>query len=295
MQLVDQLLRRADPRLGLRGARFRAAAQPFHLPAHEIGQRLLVRGLVSQQLVALLQKLAVPPLDLQQPLGVHAIELQHAPRDVLQEVAVVTDDHERLRLAFQERLQPEDRFHVEMVGRLVEQQDVRLESQFARDGQPLPPTAGERVGGNGSIGEAGFAEGAGDARGFLVVVERLLLLHGVDQDVFDRHPRREDRILRHVADAHTSAHRARAGVGLLEAGDDFEQCRLARSVRTDETDVIAGSDGEAEVFEERPRGERLRQRFAGKKDLTQGLRCSSKNTATAALVTLPSATPITSS
>jgi len=76
----------------------------------------------------------------------------------------VADDDEGLRLALQERLEPEDRFDVEVVGRLVEQQDVRLERQLARDGQPLAPAAGERIGGDPSIGEAGFTERAADAR-----------------------------------------------------------------------------------------------------------------------------------
>ncbi len=156
-QLADDFLGVRDPRLGLRRARLRSAPQPLHLAPHAIGERLLIGLFVPQQCVALLQEIAVLAIDLQQTVGVHAIELQHALRDVLEKVAIVTDDQKRLGLAFQERLEPQNRFDVEMVRRLVEQQDVRLEGQLARDRETFAPAAGERVSSNTAVREAGLA------------------------------------------------------------------------------------------------------------------------------------------
>ena len=62
----------------------------------------------------------------------------------LQEVAVVAHGHEGLRLAPQQLLEPEDALDVEMVRGLVEQQQLGLARQLARDGEPLLPAAGER-------------------------------------------------------------------------------------------------------------------------------------------------------
>jgi predicted DNA-binding protein (UPF0251 family) len=60
----------------------------------------------------------------EQPLRVQSIDLQHPAGDVVEEVAVVADHDERLRLVDQESLEPEDGVDVEVIGRLVEQQDV---------------------------------------------------------------------------------------------------------------------------------------------------------------------------
>ena len=68
-----------------------------------------------------------------------AIELQNPLGDVVEEVAIVRDGHDRALVFLQEALEPGDRFGVEVVGRLVEQQQVgRLEQQPAqRDAAPL--------------------------------------------------------------------------------------------------------------------------------------------------------------
>ena len=52
--------------------------------------------------------------------------LENPARDVVEEIAVVGDDEDRAWIGAQMPLEPVDRLGVEMVGRLVEQQEVRL-------------------------------------------------------------------------------------------------------------------------------------------------------------------------
>ena len=145
--LVDARLRLARARLGL-------ARQPLELAAHAVAQRLLVRRLARQQLVLLLQVLAVAAAHVEQALGERAVQLDHAAGHGLQEVAVVADREERLGLALQQLLQPEDAVEVEVVRGLVEQQQLGLAHQLARDGEPLLPAARERRDGRGLVLEA---------------------------------------------------------------------------------------------------------------------------------------------
>ncbi len=72
-------------------------------------------------------------VDAQVPARVGAVQLHDAVGDVLQEIAVVADEHERERGGREQLLQPEDALEVEVVGRLVEQQQVRLADQLPRD------------------------------------------------------------------------------------------------------------------------------------------------------------------
>ena len=68
-----------------------------------------------------------------------AIELEDPAGDVVEEVAIVRDGDDGARVVLEEALEPGDRLGVEMVGRLVEQQQVRrLQQQAAeRDAAPL--------------------------------------------------------------------------------------------------------------------------------------------------------------
>ena len=73
------------------------------------------------------------------------VELEHHVRDGLEEPAVVRDDHdpgvERLQLA----LQPLQAFDVEMVRRLVEQQEIRIAAERARQRRARELAARERL------------------------------------------------------------------------------------------------------------------------------------------------------
>ena len=71
------------------------------------------------------------------------IEMQDKSDRVLQQVAVVADEDRRAPVAGEKILQPKGAFEVEIVGRLVEQQQVRLGEQQRRQRHAHPPSAGE--------------------------------------------------------------------------------------------------------------------------------------------------------
>ena len=153
-------------------------------------------------------------------------------------------DEDGARPLGEDAFQPEDAVHVEVVGRLVHQQDVGRGRQLARDRQPLPPAAGQRLDLGAAVREAGPAEGLRDAPGALVLVHRGQ--RGGDH-VLDGAAGREDRILRHVADADAAAHGAGAAVGALDPGENLEERGLAGAVRTHEAHLVAVEEAEGQL------------------------------------------------
>ena len=69
------------------------------------------------------------------------VELEDPPGDVVEEVAVVGDGHDRAVVVLQEALEPRHRLGVEVVGGLVEQQQVGLRSAA---GGTAPPGVARR-------------------------------------------------------------------------------------------------------------------------------------------------------
>ena len=74
-----------------------------------------------------------------------ALEMAGLLRHRVEEVAVVADQDQRARVAAQMLLEPDRGLEVEMVGGLVEQQEVGLEEQHAGQRHAHPPAAGEGV------------------------------------------------------------------------------------------------------------------------------------------------------
>jgi hypothetical protein len=142
-----------------------------------------------------------------QPVGVvalprdaaAAVEFQDPLGGVVEEVAVMGHRHHRARVARQELLQPLDRFGVEVVGRFVEQQHVRLLQQQAaqRDAALLatgeladdrvPGRQAQRVGGDFQLVLQGVRIAGGQDRlqallflGQRVEIRAVLGIGGVD-------------------------------------------------------------------------------------------------------------------
>ena len=82
-----------------------------------------------------------------------AIELEDPARHVVEEVAVVGDDQDRAGIVAQMAFEPVDRLGVEMVGRLVEQQQLRLFEQQPAERDAAALAAGE-LGHVGVVGRA---------------------------------------------------------------------------------------------------------------------------------------------
>ena len=72
------------------------------------------------------------------------LELERLGDDPVEEVAVVAGDQDRAGVGLEEVLEPLDAQQVEVVRRLVEQEQVVLEGEQPAQGEPHRPAAGER-------------------------------------------------------------------------------------------------------------------------------------------------------
>src|SRR5258708_6384310 len=214
--------------------------------------------LPAQKLVPPRQELAVSSLGLPEAVQIGAVQLEHPRGHVLQEIAIVADDEARARPLGQDAFQPENAFHVEVIGGLVHQEDIGRGSQLARDGEPLLPAPRQRVGLRARIREPGPAERLSASAGLVLLVDAV---QRRPHDVVDGAAAGEDGVLWYVADTNAAANRAGTGVGRRDAGEDLQQRRLAGAIGTDEARLVAFEQSERQTVEERPRS----------KDLADGL------------------------
>ena len=184
-----------------------------------------------------------------QGAGDAAVEPDRRAREPLQQPSVVADQHDSGAHRGQLALQPFDARQVEMVGRLVEQQDVGKRRQ-----RP---------------GERGAARLAAGQRDRIFVAAKTKLLQQVERPVaigrLDPEPRldisegggepAQIRLLRQIADPRAGLDKALAGIRLDETGGDPQQCRLAGAVAPDEAYPVAGGDGQLRARQERHRPE----------------------------------------
>ena len=133
--LGQHLVISADARLRLRLPRLGACPDPVELARQSALARLVLLALDFRPLLLLLEPgrvaalvgNALPSIELERPFG-----------DVLEEIAVVGDHDHGARIVAQMMLEPGDALGIEMVGRLVEQKDVRLrQEQLAERHAPL--------------------------------------------------------------------------------------------------------------------------------------------------------------
>ena len=157
----------ARPRRGL-------AAEPLRLAADLVGDRLLPAGLALEELLALEHEVVVEAGAAEVAAGVDPADLDHLVGDGPQERPVVGGDEVAERRGAQQAFQPDDARQVEVVGRLVEQQQVGLADQLARQRQPLAPAAGEHVGRLVGVGEADLGQRDRRPRLALVLLDRLV-------------------------------------------------------------------------------------------------------------------------
>ena len=123
--------------LRLRLPRARGRRDPFTLAREGALVRRLFTTLLLQPLLLLLEPGRIIAL-----IGdaAAAVELENLPSDVVEEVAVMGNDQNRARVVAQVGLEPADRLGIEMIGGLVEQQEVRLLEQQTAE-RHAPPLA----------------------------------------------------------------------------------------------------------------------------------------------------------
>ena len=131
--LRDELVVRGDARLALGLAGARRQPHPFELALQRAAAGLVDLLLLREPLLLLFEPARVVafPRDARA-----AVELEDPARDVVEEVAVVGHRDDGAVVVLQVPFEPRDRLRVEMVRRLVEQQQVGLAEQQAAQRDP---------------------------------------------------------------------------------------------------------------------------------------------------------------
>ena len=207
-----------------------------------------------------------------------AVELENPAGDIVEEVAVVGDDQHGALVGAQVLFQPRGGLGVEMVGRLVEQQQVRLgQQQLAQ--RHAAALAARKLGTSASFGgqpqrfhrhlDLLFEVPEVEAVHLVLELRRLVgrlvgivhhqlvvalddggLLGDAFHDVAEHGLRRiERRLLRQVADGRAVGEPGLAGIFLVEAGHDLQHGRLAGAVGAENADLGVGIEGEVKVFQ----------------------------------------------
>ena len=142
-ELLAKLHQGRDPAFVACSPRFDAATYPRLLLRELLRLSLPVDGLVGKKLGLSPDERRIVAF----PAGqLTSVEIQYLGGDALQESPVVGDDQDRhLALTLYEALKPVYRLHVEVVGRLVEQQKVGPRKQSLLKYLAPAPSAGERI------------------------------------------------------------------------------------------------------------------------------------------------------
>ena len=185
---------------------------------------------------------------------------------IVEQVAVMADHDHGARIARQVILEPERAFEIEIVGRLVEQQEIGLREQNRRERDAHAPAAGEFRAGPllRGLREAKAGQDRGRARGRRIGVDiheprldlgdamRIVLGFrlrqkmralgiGLEHD-FDQRLGTGRCFLRQAPEGVARGPRDLAGLGVEVAGDDVEQGGLAGAVAADQADARAVRD-----------------------------------------------------
>jgi outer membrane receptor protein involved in Fe transport len=287
--LAEQLAGALDAGLRLRATRLGASAQPRHL----LGNPLLAfvfAGLLVLEVDELLLEVRLVVAGVADEatgltVGDVRLDLDDAVDEAVEERAVVRDEEQRGVARVELVFEPFDRLGVEVVGGLVEHEEVGVGEERARDGDAFALAAGElldglvparRVDAEAVEELSGFVRGVPAAevldaldelgqavehplvgvrlergREPFVFVERVAQgLLGDGELTRGGGAGAEDGLLREVARTQAALDLQRAGVGLHLAGEHLHQGGLAAAVDADEADAFARFDDELEVREE---------------------------------------------
>ena len=274
--LLQQVFIALIARLGFGLARLRRGRDPFLFAL----QGALMRGLLAAFL-------GQPLLFLREPGGVIAlignapatIQFENPSGDVVEEITVMGDDQDSARIIAQMTLQPRHRFSIEMVGRLVKQQQLRLiEQQAAKcdatafaTGQfchvsivrrtaqrvhrlvdlaieipqarrlDLVLQSGHLIGGVVRIIH----------RQFVIAIEDSLLLGDAQHDVFAHAlVGFEMRLLLEIANPRALGDPRFPGIFLVDACHDPQQGRFSGAIDTEHADFRIGVERQMDVIED---------------------------------------------
>ena len=183
-----------------------------------------------------------------EPAGEAAVEPNRRSREIAEQPAVMADEHER-RARFREpALQPFDGDDVEMVGGLVEQQQLGFGRQRPGD-RRAPRLAAGKMAGVGVGVEPGLIEQRAGAIG-------LGLVEAMRGEIERRGEAGEVRGLFEIGHRQARLHEALARIGRDLAGGDAQQRRFAGAVAADQRDALARRDRQLRAGEQRRDAER---------------------------------------
>ncbi len=225
------------------------------------------------------------------------IEMEDMVGDGIKEVAIVADDEDRRRIARQIVDEPERAFEIEIIGRLVEEQQVRRRKEHRRQRHAHPPAAGKfrewaalrlvieaqtgknmrrarRRGMGVDVDKAGldFSDAMRIGRRFGLDKQSGALNIGGEDEV-EEGRRAAGRFLLDAAEPHLLRHRDRARIGRQIAGDHIEQRGLASAVAADEADPRPFGESGCRLVEEDAGAEPVGQ-FTNMKHRRVLTRCS---------------------
>ncbi len=282
------MLEPAHAALVARAARLDALADPDLLLRQQLVEFLVVHGLDGQLLGLALLVLRVGPRVQAEPA---AVEFGNAGDDAIQKGAIVRDDEHCAGIFDQHVLQPDDRIHVQVVGRFVEDQQPRIAREGARQCNALAQAPRQRVDARiqrqAQAREHGF-DPVLDAPAIVFFEQLLGGLHAVhdflirgrafevmhrrvvigqdagkiaqagDGGFEDGVSRFEFGLLRDDTDAQARLPPDAPVIGLRPARQQPEQARFARAIATDQPDAAARLHHQVHVVEQRhmPIGER---------------------------------------
>ena len=217
-----------------------------------VAQPVFFHHQLAVQLVALLcllfQRVVAPGFEMGeaaiQPAGGTAVEPDDAAGERFEQAPIMADQHHGGAQGGQFRLQPGDGGQVEVVGRLVQQQDIGRGGEHPGQGGAACFAAGQAGGVLGAVQAEGFQQGA-DAVG---VVARAEAGFSIGEGGFEAG---EIRLLRQVAHGGAGLDEALARVLIDQAGGDFQQGGFARAVAADQAQPVAGRDGNIRPAQQR--------------------------------------------
>ena len=107
-----------------------------------VGDRLLPACLGLQEFLPSAGELVIGASSPEVTFGVNPMDLDDLVSDRPQEGTIVGGNHIAERGRPEETLQPHDPRHIEVIGRLIEQQQIGPAGQLAGQGEPFAPPAG---------------------------------------------------------------------------------------------------------------------------------------------------------
>ena len=218
-ELLAQLHERGDPPFVAGGAGLHATADPRFFPGEFLHLALPTDRLVAEQLLLASEKSRIVAF----PAGKFAaVEIENLLGDAFEETPVVRDDEQRhVALPADHPLKPVDRFHIEMVRRLVEKQQIGMREKRLFEDSAAAPASGKRI--ESVIARAVGGDGLGN--------ERHLQSRSADN---------------------------LAGIRLQLPGDHLEQRRFSLSVASGERGAKAARDRKRNPVQHRRPAERER-------------------------------------